>query len=69
MAMTSHCPQAVGDHTSYIDYVKLVEQDDPASPATVSPMVKKQPMRIEGFGSNDINDLPSDEEKVIIITI
>ena len=66
MAMMSHCPQAVNDHTPYIDYVKLAEQDDPTPPAAVSPLVKKQPMRIEGFGSNDIKDLPSDEDKVVI---
>jgi len=65
MAMTSYCPQAVGDHTSYINYVKLVEQDDPAPP--VSRVVKKQPMRIEGFGSSDINNSSNDEDKVFIM--
>ena len=62
LAMASHFPQLMSDHASYIDYVKLAEQDNPV-PAAVNPVVRTQPMRIEGFGSNDIKSSSNDEDK------
>lgn len=45
-------PQAIGHHGDYIDYVKQAEEGSCELPV---PVVKVQPIRIEGFGSNDLN--------------
>lgn len=50
---TASChPQAVGRHGDYIAYVKQAEESSHEPPL---PVVKVQPIRIEGFGSKDLN--------------
>ena len=62
---TESChPQDIGCHGDYIDYVKQTEEvlHDPSLP-----VVKVQPIRIEGFGSNDLNvQKCSKDDKVIM---
>ena len=51
---TESChPQAAGHHGDYIDYVKQLEDSSHDPPSL--PVVKVQPIRIEGFGSDDLN--------------
>ena len=60
---TESChPQDIGCHGDYIDYVKQTEESshDPSLP-----VVKVQPIRIEGFGSNELNIQCSKDDKVI----
>jgi len=59
---TESChPQAVGHHGDYIDYVKQAEEKS-CDPLT--PVVKVQPIRIEGFGSDDLNIQHNKDDKV-----
>lgn len=60
---TQSChPQAIGHHGNYIDYVKQAEE---ASHDLPSLPVKIQPIKIEGFGSKDLNVHHNKDDKVI----
>ena len=61
---TQSChPQANGHHGDYIDYMKQAEE---ASHDLRSlPLVKMQPIRIEGFGSKDLNVQRNEDDQVI----
>ena len=59
---TESChPQAVGHHGDYIDYVKQAEE---SSHEPSLPVIKVQPIRIEGFGSNDLHLQCNKDDKV-----
>ena len=53
--------QSVGHHGDYIDYMKQAEE---RSHEPSLPVVKTQPIRIEGFGSNDLNIQCNKDDKV-----
>lgn len=55
-------PQSAGSHGDYIYYMKQAEQ---SLHETSLPVVKVQPIRIEGFGSSDLNIQYSKDDKVI----
>lgn len=62
---TESChPQAVGHHGDYIDYVKQAEEE---SCEPLIPVVKVQPIRIEGFGSDDLIHHNKDDKVRIIL--
>ena len=61
---TQSChPQAIGHHGDYIDYVKQAEEASHDLPSLS--VVNIQPIRIEGFGSKDLNVQHNKDDKVI----
>lgn len=68
MIKTESChPQATGHHGDYIDYVKQVEESSHDLPSL--PVIKVQPIRIEGFGSDDLNVQLDNKDEVVYSTV
>ena len=63
---TESChPQAIGNHGDYIDYVRQAEESSHELP--VIPVDQVQPIRIEAFGSNQLNLQHNKDDKVTIV--
>ena len=64
---TQSChPQAISHHGNYIDYVKQAEESSHEPPSL--PIVKVQPIRIQGFGSKNLNVQHNDDKQSYLTT-